>query len=96
MSTLMLKRSTFHSLDVSRSSGLDNGTSEHEHVSVEEEKPSPLLKRVKSGQDRPTHNDDPSSGQPDEECNSHSFTANGVFAIYFLTLNYTNMHSNNG
>ncbi|XP_050943893.1 SH2 domain-containing protein B-like isoform X3 [Cucumis melo] len=78
MSTLMLKRSTFHSLDVSRSSGLDNGTSEHEHVSVEEEKPSPLLKRVKSGQDRPTHNDDPSSGQPDEECNSHSFTANGA------------------
>ena len=87
MSTLMLKRSTFHPLDVSRSSGLDNGTSEHEHVSVEEEKPSPLLKRVKLGQDRPTPIDDPSSGQPDEECNSHSFTANGVFAIYFLTLN---------
>ncbi|XP_031740585.1 SH2 domain-containing protein B isoform X1 [Cucumis sativus] len=78
MSTLMLKRSTFHPLDVSRSSGLDNGTSEHEHVSVEEEKPSPLLKRVKLGQDRPTPIDDPSSGQPDEECNSHSFTANGA------------------
>lgn len=78
MSTLMLKRSTFHPLDGSRSSGLDNGTSEHEHVSVDEEKPSLLLKRIKLGQDRPTPNDDPSSGQPDEECNSHSFTANGA------------------
>ncbi|XP_038898307.1 SH2 domain-containing protein A-like isoform X2 [Benincasa hispida] len=94
MSTLMLKRSTFHPLDGSRSSGLDNGTSEHEYVSVDEEKPSPLLKRIKLGQDKPTPNDDPSSGQADEECNSHSFTANGAENGFGTSL--TGRPKNNG
>ena len=85
----MWKRSAVHGLDGSRPSGLDNGTSEHEHVSIDEEKPSPLLKRIKVGQDRvlPNSNDDRALRQPDEECNSHSFTANEVFAIYFFKLN---------
>lgn len=77
-STLMWKRSAVHGLDGSRPSGLDNGTSEHEHVSIDEEKPSPLLKRIKVGQDRvlPNSNDDRALRLLDEECNSHSFTAN--------------------
>ncbi|XP_022137019.1 uncharacterized protein LOC111008576 isoform X2 [Momordica charantia] len=96
MSTLMWKRSTFHPHDVSRSSGLDNGTSEHEHVSLDEEKPSPLLKRIKLGQDRvlPTSNDDAALGQPDEECNSHSFTANE--AENGFRTNLTERPKNNG
>lgn len=96
VSTLTWKRSTFHPLDGSRSSGLDNGTSEHEHVSVDEEKPSPPLKRIKLGQDRvkPTRNDDPALGQPDEECNSHSFTANEAETGFGTSL--TERPKNNG
>lgn len=81
-SSLMCKRSSsvVHPLSGSQSSGLDDLSSDIQHSNLRELKPSPSLKRIKSGQEKSsaTFMVDPTMDQPDEECNSHAWTSNQV------------------
>ncbi|RVW81977.1 SH2 domain-containing protein A [Vitis vinifera] len=76
----MCKRSSsvVHPLSGSQSSGLDDLSSDIQHSNLRELKPSPSLKRIKSGQEKSsaTFMVDPTMDQPDEECNSHAWTSN--------------------
>lgn len=84
-SSLMCKRSSsvVHPLSGSQSSGLDDLSSDIQHSNLRELKPSPSLKRIKSGQEKSsaTFMVDPTMDQPDEECNSHAWTSNQVIPI---------------
>lgn len=72
MSSRLWKRpaSANDQLNLSQLSGLDDETLELHHSSIHEEKLSPSSKRCRLGQD--------------DECNSHSRTANQVFISFLL------------
>jgi hypothetical protein len=82
VSSVMWKRSTstIHPHNLSQSSGVDEGSLELQHNSVNEARPYSSSKRVRSGHDRlsTTFKTDPNVERPDEECNSHPQTANKV------------------
>ncbi|KAL0001483.1 hypothetical protein SO802_015264 [Lithocarpus litseifolius] len=81
-SSLMWKRSssTFHPVNMSQSSRVDEGSSELEHSSIYEARPYSSSKRVRSGHYKlsTTFETDPNLDRPDEECNSHPWTVNQV------------------
>ena len=81
-SSLMWKRSTstFHPVNISQSSRVDEGSLELEHSSIYEARPYSSSKRVRSGHYKlsTTFETDPNSKRPDEECNSHPWTVNQV------------------
>lgn len=82
VSSLTWKRSTsaIHPLHLSQSSGMDEGSLEIQPNSVREARPSSSSKRVRSGHGKisAAFKIDPTLEQPDEECNSHAWTANQV------------------
>lgn len=88
VSSLTWKRSTsaIHPLHLSQSSGMDEGSLEIQPNSVCEARPSSSSKRVRSGHGKisAAFKIDPTLEQPDEECNSHAWTANQVLLAFFL------------
>jgi hypothetical protein len=93
VSSVMWKRSTstIHPHNLSQSSGVDEGSLELQHNSVNEARPYSSSKRVRSGHDRlsTTFKTDPNVERPDEECNSHPQTANKVLLRFpFLSFFY--------
>ena len=90
VSSLTWKRSTsaIHPLNLSQSSGMDEGSLEIQHNSVHEAKPCPSSKRVRSGHDKisAAFKIGPTLEQPDEECNSHAWTANQVVLIFSFSV----------
>jgi hypothetical protein len=90
VSSLTWKRSTsaIHPPNLSQSSGMDEGSLEIQHNSVHDARPCPSSKRVRSGHDKisAAFKIDPTVEQPDEECNSHAWTANQVLEVFFFFL----------
>lgn len=83
-STMWRRSSVLH--PISQSSGLDEDMLEVEQNSLHETKPNSSSKRLRMGQDgiSTTFRPDPMLEQPDEECNSHDWTANKVFLSFSL------------
>ncbi|KAJ7981916.1 SH2 domain protein A [Quillaja saponaria] len=90
LSTLVWKRPTsaLHRLSLSQSSAMDDESSGFQQNSENEAKASPLLKRFRLGHDKisVSMKGHPTLEQPDEDCNSHAWTANQVENGFTMTL----------
>lgn len=98
VSSTMWKRSIsdVQPASISQAYVLDEDNSELQHNSLHEAKPSSFSKCTRLGQDRisATFRGDSPLEPPDEECNSHAWTANQVVIILwnwllFFHENYT-------
>ena len=79
-SSTIWRRSTSSIHPISQPSGMDEDMMEVQQYSLRETNPDSSSKRLRLGQDRVSTNftSDPMLEQPDEECNSHAWTANKV------------------
>ncbi|XP_024028241.1 SH2 domain-containing protein A [Morus notabilis] len=99
LSSVVWKRCTSALHPISQSSEMDEDMLEVRQNSLHETKPNPSSKRLRLGQDRISTNfrADPPLEAPDEECNSHAWTANKVENEFMKssTMEHENLEEDN-